>query len=555
MQLNRMLGSLMAGLVLCAASSPGIAQTGPAGPARISEPVDQLIVKYRKDPVAARLTENLAARSVGARFGVTVGYKRNGALGVHVMKLGNALSAVDATRFAADLKASDPNIEYVEPDLRMYPAMTPNDPQYGEQWHYFESAGGIGLPAAWDLATGTGVRVAVLDTGYRPHPDLAAGLIGGYDFISNTVTSQDGDLRDSNPLDMGDWQNATDCPLDPFERWSTWHGTHVAGTVAARTNNSLGVAGVAFGAQVVPVRVLGKCGGYVSDIADGIVWASGGTVPGVPANPHPAKVLNLSLGSRTPTACGSTYQNAINSAISRGSILVMSAGNANDIANNYAPGNCSGVVTVAATTRAGGKASYSNSGSAVEIAAPGGDYTWPANDVLSTDNDGTVGPGNDIYGMMAGTSMAAPHVAGVIALMWSKVPSLTTSQLKNTLYATARSFPIACPGCGIGIVNAAAAVAALNIPAPNVNEALYAGCNGSYQIFWNAIAGASSYKVWRKTPTAAEINFYGTSTFTSAMVVTPMGAGLTNFHVQACQGSSCGIVGLPASLPYYSGCP
>jgi serine protease len=552
MQLIRRLAGFLAGLALVAASSLSIAQESRVGLVTAGEPIDQLIVKYRKEPVAARLADNvLAARGVTAKFGVSINHKRLGALGAHVMKLDSALSASDAAKLAADLRASDPNIEYAEPDRRMYPAMVPNDTRYNEQWHYFDPTGGINLPAAWDLATGAGVRVAVLDTGYRPHPDLVAGLIGGYDFISNTTMSQDADGRDSDPLDPGDWQNALDCFSAPWAQGSTWHGTHVAGTIAARTNNSLGVAGVAFGAQVVPVRVLGRCGGQVSDIADGIVWASGGSVPGVPANPYPAKVLNLSIGARTAGACESTYQNAINSANSRGSVVVISAGNSNDIAN-YSPGNCAGVVTVAATNSSGGKAGYSNAGSAVEIAAPGGEAP---NSILSTHNNGATTPFQDTYQVMNGTSMAAPHVAGVVALMWSKLPGLTSSQLKNTLYATARSFPVACPGCGFGIVNAAAAVAALNIPAPSINDAIYAGCNGSYQMFWNAIAGASSYKVWRKTPSAAEISLYGTSTFTSAVVVAPMGAGLTAFHVQACQGSTCGVVGNAASLPYYSGCP
>ena len=158
--------------------------------------------------------------------------------------------------------------------------LTPNDTRYNEQWHYFEATGGINAPAAWDKSTGTGVVVGVIDTGYRPHADLAANLLPGYDFISDTFVVNDGNGRDSDARDPGDWINAGECgPGDPatFEA-SSWHGTHVAGTIAAVTNNGNGVAGVAFNARVVPARVLGKCGGFTSDIADAIVWASGGTV-------------------------------------------------------------------------------------------------------------------------------------------------------------------------------------------------------------------------------------------------------------------------------------
>jgi serine protease len=164
----------------------------------------------------------------------------------------------------------------------MRKVFTPNDTRYNEQWHYFEAAGGINAPAAWDKSTGSGVVVGVVDTGYRPHADLAANILPGYDFISDTFVANDGNGRDSSALDPGDWINPGECgPGDPaaFEA-SSWHGTHVSGTIAALTNNSNGVAGIAFNARVVPARVLGKCGGFTSDIADAIIWASGGTVAG-----------------------------------------------------------------------------------------------------------------------------------------------------------------------------------------------------------------------------------------------------------------------------------
>jgi serine protease len=230
----------------------------------------------------------------------------------------------------------------------------------------------------------------------------------------------------------------------------------VAGTIAAKTNNGVGVAGVAYGAKIVPVRVLGKCGGYTSDIADAIVWASGGAVTGAPANANKARVLNLSLGGSG--ACDATTQNAINSARSRGAVVVVAAGNSNVNAVNANPANCAGVITVAAVGRSGGKASYSNYGANVDVAAPGGDSGAA---ILSTWNAGTTTPAGDNYGYMMGTSMATPHVAGVAALMLAKNPNLTPDEVEAKLKASARAFPAACSGCGAGIVDAAAAVNAV----------------------------------------------------------------------------------------------
>ena len=298
---------------------------------------------------------------------------RTTALGSQVLKVDRRLSLAEATKLAADIAASDPNVEYAEPDRMMRELFTPNDTRYNEQWHYFEATGGINAPAAWDKSTGSGVVVGVVDTGYRPHADLAANILPGYDFISDTFVANDGNGRDSSALDPGDWINPGECgPGDPaaFEA-SSWHGTHVAGTIAALTNNSNGVAGIAFNAKVVPARVLGKCGGFTSDIADAIIWVTGGTVSGVPANANPAKVVSISLGGSG--ACDTTTQSAINSARSRGASVIVAAGNSNANASNFSPANCSGVVTVAAVGRNGGKAFVlPNFGATVEIAAPGG---------------------------------------------------------------------------------------------------------------------------------------------------------------------------------------
>lgn len=419
---------------------------------------DRIIVKYREGVVvsAAKGQQMQGTEVAAARSGVTLNRLRTTALGSEVLKINRRMTLAEAASLAADIAASDPNVEYAEPDRIMRHTFTPNDTRYSEQWHYFESTGGINAPAAWDKSTGSGVVVAVIDTGYRPHADLAANLLPGYDFISDTFVSNDGNGRDGDASDPGDWINAGECgPGDPaaFES-SSWHGTHVAGTIAAVTNNSNGVAGVAFNAKVVPARVLGKCGGYTSDIADAIIWSSGGSVSGVPANANPAKVLSISLGGIG--ACDTTTQNAINSARSRGASVVVAAGNYNHNASQDSPANCSGVVTVAAVGRNGGKASYSNYGATVEIAAPGG--SGGANSVLSTLNTGTTTPGSDSYALYNGTSMATPHVSGVVALMLSVKPTLTPDQVTSMLQSTARPFPATCSQCGAGIVDANAAV-------------------------------------------------------------------------------------------------
>jgi serine protease len=224
------------------------------------------------------------------------------------------------------------------------------------------------------------------------------------------------------------------------------------------------VAGVAFNARVVPVRVLGKCGGYTSDIADAIIWSSGGSVSGVPFNANPARVINMSLGGSGP--CGITTQNAINSARSRGTVVIVAAGNSGTDAGSASPANCTGVVTVAATNRAGGRAYYSNYGTRVDVAAPGGDTRTYGGGILSTLNAGSTTPGIDSYAFYQGTSMAAPHVAGVAALMLSKTPGLSPDQIESTLKSTARAFPAACSGCGAGIVNAQAALGGGSTPPP-----------------------------------------------------------------------------------------
>ena len=220
---------------------------------------------------------------------------------------------------------------------------------------------------------------------------------------------------------------------------------------------------------MVPVRVLGKCGGFTSDIADAVIWAAGGAVSGVPANANPAKVINISFGSGG--WCGTTLQSAIDSARSRGASIIAAAGNDGIEAFDFAPADCNGAVAVASVNRSGGKSSFSNFGTVVKLAAPGGEKPGPAsNDVLSTLNTGTTTPGSDTYLTYHGTSMAAPHVSGVVALMLSVKPTLKPDDVTFLLQSTSRHFPSACPQCGAGIVNARAAVDAATGSPPGVSE-------------------------------------------------------------------------------------
>ena len=371
--------------------------------------------------------------------------------GAYVVRLFRALSAVEAKSLARSLEGN-PEIEYFEPDLRMQPVLVPNDPLYASQWNYQSppsEMGGVNLPPAWDITTGSAsVVAAVIDTGSLPsHPDLAGRYVGGYDFMSDPVFANDGNGRDSDPSDPGDWVTSAEGSLygcAPHN--STFHGSHVAGTIGAASNNATGVAGVNWVSKILPVRVLGKCGGFGSDIADGIRWAAGLSVPGVPANPNPAWVLNLSLGGYACDSngqncgCGNTFQNAINAAVSAGAVVVVAAGNDNRPALESSPGNCNGVITVAATGRQGQKASYSNFGSLVEISAPGGADNQT---ILSTLNTSAFSPDplNNTYAHYAGTSMAAPHVTGIVSLMLSRNPSLTPAQVMSILQTTARPFP------------------------------------------------------------------------------------------------------------------
>jgi serine protease len=456
-------------------------------------PVRQLIVKYRKGAVTRGPVSGVEQMQLlSASSGVTLDYLRPMSGDAHVLRLAQALPVGQAEQVATQLAAL-PEVEYAEPDYWAYPddlfqapsALTTNDTYYNNQWHYFAPGSGhygVNAPGAWDITTGSSsVYVAVIDTGILDHVDLANRWTGGYDFIVDTAVSNDGNGRDNDPHDPGDWTAAGDCGIGWPGYNSSWHGTHVAGTIAALSNNGQGVAGLNWVSKVIPVRVLGKCGGYTSDIVDGIRWAAGLSVSGVPNNPYPVKVMNLSLSGSG--SCTSTYQNAINDAVNAGAVVVTAAGNNNTDASGYHPANCNNVITVAATNRNGSRAYYSNYGSLVEISAPGGETnSVSANGVLSTLNTGTSSPASDTYAYYQGTSMAAPHVTGVASLLFSYNPSLTPAQLLQALQNNVTGFPSGSTCntsiCGSGIVNAGQALASLQPQLPIRAYIPYISYNG-----------------------------------------------------------------------------
>ncbi len=461
-----------------------------------------------------RRTHQSRADRLAARSGVALQAGRVVAQRAHVLTASGLSSEALARRLAAD-----PDVEEVVVDRRRRALWVPNDPLFltgqgtrgpeAGQWHLraptdtLRSAANV--QTAWDRTTGSAeVVVAVLDTGvWSSHEDLRGQLVSGYDFITRSEYANDGDGRDADPDDPGDWvtsqENAAGTFKDCGVSGSSWHGTRVASIVGAAANNGLGMAGVAPGARVMAVRVLGKCGGFDSDIAAGMRWAAGVELPGYPAPARPARVINLSLGG-DGSCSGSAYPRAIEEVTAKGAVVVVAAGNSAGRAPG-APANCPGVVSVGGLRHAGTKVGFSDLGPELSIAAPAGNCVnitagsaclYP---IQTAGNSGSRGPEaggsrySDSYAYSVGTSFAAPIVSGVAALMLSVRPQMTPAQVKALLQSTARPFPTsgadngpddstpvqACRApdgtdqlqcycttalCGAGMVDASAAVAA-----------------------------------------------------------------------------------------------
>lgn len=355
----------------------------------------------------------------------------------------------DPTALAAEVTAG-PSFASASPNSRIMPLdlapVDPGDPRFAEQWNLWEASAPFGgwsvrAPTAWRTQQGSAdVVVAVVDTGIVAHPDLDAAVVPGYDFVKDLPYANDGDGRDADPSDPGDWVDATDLANPAYAGCgianSTWHGSHVAGIIAGQVGNSAGVAGVAPGVRIQPLRALAKCGGDVADLIAAVNWAAGVPVPGIPVNQTPADVINMSLGASM--ACPVEFQGAVTAAVAAGVNVLAAAGNSSANVAGTFPANCTGVISVAAAGRDGSLAPYSNYGPGITITAPGG---AGADAILSTVDTGVTIPVAGGYASKSGTSMAAPHVAGALALVRSAFPGGSATQALTRLTTAARAFP------------------------------------------------------------------------------------------------------------------
>ncbi len=517
-----LLGVALLSLCLSAVAAPKTGK-GPANlvaaPLAEAAPVSRLIIRYRTGikmgtaAVGAGGTERAQAAAQVSRSASLAGegrmhYLKSVSPSLHVAALDQPIPAAEAQALMQRLQA-DPAVLDVMIDQRVKPHLVPNDPLFtsGDQWHLLSPdviAGGLNASSAWDRSTGERVVIAVLDDGYTPHADLVGNLLPGYDFVSadfdplnppNPVpfggdphwTANDRDARDSTALDPGNWVTTADvdagyCDEATPRSMSTWHGSHVAGLAGATGNNARSGLGVAFGAEILPVRVLGRCGGYVSDVLAGARWAVGLTVPDVPDNVRPARILNLSLGFSA--ACDATTQGVIDEVRARNVSIVASAGNDSSILISV-PANCRGVFAVTAHTREGDSADYANVGAGVRISAAGGgnntrlaERSGSPRGIVSTGNAGLTVATSDRDLLLSGTSMAAPQVAGVLALLAAARPDLPMATLESFVVGSARAFPaggycatnpdgLPAGFCGSGLLDAnAALLAALGIASP-----------------------------------------------------------------------------------------
>jgi serine protease len=315
----------------------------------------------------------------------------------------------------------------------------------------------IDAVGAWQqVSASPSVVVAVLDTGVlASHPDLAGRVLSGYDTIADTAIANDGSGRDGDANDPGDWVTAAESNnrSGPFFECgasdSSWHGTQVSGLIGAIANNGQGIAGAAHGVRILPVRVLGKCGGYDSDILAGMYWAGGVRQAGLPVNPTPARVLNMSLGGTG--SCSAAYAEAVRTLNAQGVVIVAAAGNSVGLAVGT-PANCPGVIGVAGLRHVGSKVGFSDLGPEIAISAPGGNcVNIGANEpclypIATTADEGLRGPQRPIYtdsfNYTVGTSFAAPLVSATVALMLSADPSLAPAEVRRRLQLAARPFPV-----------------------------------------------------------------------------------------------------------------
>jgi len=435
-------------------------------PVRQAPPVSGLIVKLKDAPShermaalgATSLREAETGRVRRALAGARMSEARTRPVGRDALHLdlGRRLPVAEAQALAERLRGQS-DVEWVELNEREHLLVAPNDQYYpynatasdtGQWWlrpagetagGWPESWGAPGVEGAWSIETGLpSAVVAVLDTGTTNHSDINPHFLLGYDFVSDVQYANDGNGRDTDPSDLGDWVPAAEAndPSSEFYGCSTtssWHGTSVSGIIASLTNNTTGIAGVNWNGRVLPVRVAGKCGATVEDIVDGMRWAAGLHVDNVPDNTNPARIINISFGGSA--ACGNLYQSTINELAGIGVVVVAAAGNESGALSR--PASCSGVVAVAALARDGPKAYYSNFGAGVTVSTLGGDSTVD-DGILTLTNTGAESPDVESYKNEFGTSFSTPIVSGVISLMLSANPDLTVPQIIAGLRSTAK---------------------------------------------------------------------------------------------------------------------
>lgn len=430
---------------------------------------DQILVRF-KDSLAKQAASDRFDR-LGQALGEALTPRRTTHDGTWVVSVA---TRGESTHAILQQLVRQPDIAYAELDRYLYPQFTPNDRLFAQQWEMAGSAGSIRATAAWDITTGSSnIVIAIADTGIRPHAQLAGRILPGYDFVSSDpdgvpFRANDGDGRDADASDPGDWVTQADLVrLAQFPEIgddtgcrvtnSSWHGTRVAGIAAARGNDGLDSAGVNWNSRILPIRVLGKCGERTSDVADGIAWAAGLAVPGIPVNPNPAHVVNVSLGATGTCSqlMSDTFKRALEGPTMRA--IVVAAGNSARDYRDFTPANCPYAISVAAIGRNGEIASYSNFGN-VTISAPGGASSGA---MVNISNSGTTTPGSDTTTSGNGTSFAAPMVAGVVSLMLSVNADLSAEQVRRILTQSARPFVSATCSfarCGAGMLDALDAV-------------------------------------------------------------------------------------------------
>lgn len=574
-----------------------------AGVAHAEIPLEaRVIVKYKsQSPLKQALALDRSA-SLASRLGLPLLLGRQidaSSESIHASGIGSEELAARLSREA--------DVEYAVPDRLRRIRAVPNDTLFSNQWHLQSvQPAAIRATEAWDISTGSAnVIVAVIDTGVRiDHPELAAKLLPGYDFVSDAANAGDGDARDDDASDPGDFVSSADIANAELQticgslsvQDSSWHGTRIAGVLGAGSNNSTGIAGTSWGVRILPVRVLGKCGGYDSDIIAAMRWAAGIAVPGVPDNANPARIVNLSLGGTGD--CSAAYRDAVAAVTAKGVLITAAAGNASAVES---PANCAGVLAVAGVRHIGSKVGYSSFGPEVGISAPAGNCVNTVGpclySILTTTNLGTTSPGANSYtddaaNYNVGTSFSAPLAAGVAALMLSVNPGLQPAELISRIKQSARSFPTdptlpTCPTlsttgdsvgqcncttstCGAGLLDAFGAVNAALQPVAVIQplNSLVVGSirldSSASQIasgrvatswMWSLISGPPGASISNPTASVATLNAVTAGSYVVSLTITDdqnaSASSLTTLTVTtavASGGSGGGALDLPLLL-------